>query len=280
MTATDSNNIPPVIGENGGAESPAISRWRWWVHLIFLGVLPVIVGVMGYLGRNRTIAVLPPTVPGLLQVCLYETGFFVVIFALAWLISRANAQQMLLPWRGGVMPLLLGFAGSIALRLAVMVLLMPVVVVWLLLNGKGASQLQQMRPGTEHLLDATALVRSPVYFVLCLTLISFVVAGLREELWRAGMLAGMKKLFPRQFDTWRGRMIAVVMVSFLFGSGHTVQGWMGVCATTLLGMGLGAIMLWRRSIWEAVIAHGFFDASTFVALYFLTKYHVSLLQSL
>jgi membrane protease YdiL (CAAX protease family) len=66
----------------------------------------------------------------------------------------------------------------------------------------------------------------------------------------------------------------------LFGSGHTVQGALGVCATTLLGLGLGGIMLWRRSIWEAVIAHGFFDASTFLALYFLTKYHAGPFQSL
>ena len=276
----DSNDIPPVIGENGGTETEMVVRWRWWLHVILLGILPVIVGVMGYLGRHRTIALLPPTAAGLLQVCLLEMGFFAVVFAVAWLISRANAQQMLLPWRDGVMPLLLGFAGSIALRLLVMVLLMPIAIVWLLLNGKGASQLQQMRPGTEHLLDATALVRSPVYFVLCLTLVSFVVAGLREELWRAGLLAGFKALFPRQFETWRGRVIAVAVVSLLFGSGHTVQGWLGVCATTLLGMGLGAIMLWRRSIWEAVIAHGFFDASTFVALYFLTKYHAVPFQSL
>jgi len=276
----DANDLPPVIGENVGAEPKRVSRWRWWLHVILLGVLPVIVGVMGYLGRNRTLALLPPDVPGLLQVCWFELEIFALVFSVAWLVSRAGAKQMLLPWRGGVMPLLLGFAYSIALRVAVMMLLIPLAVVWLLIAGKGAGQLQNIRPGTEHLLDATALVRSPVYFTLCLTLISFVVAGLREELWRAGMFAGIQALFPRQFATWRGRVIALVTVALLFGSGHTVQGWMGVCATTLLGLGLGAIMLWHRSIWAAVIAHGFFDASTFVALYFLTKYHVAPFQSL
>lgn len=269
----DPNNQPPIIGECAGSEPRLVSRWRWWLHLALLGVLPLIIGVMGYIGRNRTVALLPPDVPGLLRVCFFEMGFFLLVFAVAWLVSRANAQQMLLPWRGGCMPLLLGFAGSFALRIAVMVLLVPIVLVWFLLSGGNPAQLQHLRPGTEQLLDASALVRSPLYLVLCLTLLSFIVAGLREELWRAGMFAGFQALFPRRFATLTGKIISVAAAALLFGSGHTVQGWMGVCATTLLGAGLGAIMLWRRSIWEAVIAHGFFDASSFLMLYLLTKYH-------
>ena len=66
----------------------------------------------------------------------------------------------------------------------------------------------------------------------------------------------------------------LMIVSLMFGFGHTYQGVIGVGATTLLGLGLGAIMLWHKSIWHAVIAHGFFDASTFVTLYLLTKYQV------
>jgi membrane protease YdiL (CAAX protease family) len=39
--------------------------------------------------------------------------------------------------------------------------------------------------------------------------------------------------------------------------------------TTLLGFGLGAIMVYRRSIWDAVFAHGFFNAGSFFLLYLL-----------
>ena len=155
---------------------------------------------------------------------------------------------------------------------------LAVVMVWLLIAGPHSLTL--LRSHSGQLVNATALARDPVYFVLCLTLLSFVVAGLREELWRAGMLAGCQALFPAQFATWRGRVMAVGIVGLLFGLGHTTQGFAGVAVTTLLGVGLGTIMLWRRSIWEAVIAHGFFDAATFLFLYLLAKYHPELLHSL
>ncbi|MDB6109069.1 MAG: Abortive infection protein, partial [Pedosphaera sp.] len=67
------------------------------------------------------------------------------------------------------------------------------------------------------------------------------------------------------------------VAAVIFGLGHTAQGWSGVAITAFLGLGLGAIMLRHRSIWEAVIAHGFFDAGTFALLYCIAKFHPELL---
>ena len=60
--------------------------------------------------------------------------------------------------------------------------------------------------------------------------------------------------------------MSVLVAAALFGIGHVAQGPGGVLATALLGVAFGAILLDRRSIWEAVIAHGLFDAVGFLVL--------------
>ena len=157
--------------------------------------------------------------------------------------------------------------------MAVMLVLLVGAIGWVTVHGMPPGQADKVSPLTKNLINVSALTRNPLYFALTLTLISFVVAGFREELWRAAMLAGMGALFPRQFEKFAGQAMSVVIVAVLFGLGHTSEGWMGVVITALLGIGLGTIMLWHRSIWEAVIAHGFFDAATFAFLYLLARYY-------
>ena len=176
------------------------------------------------------------------------------------------------------MPVVWGVGYSIALRMLIIVVTTTAVVFWLLLNaalrhGQPPDLSHNaFRPQVENLINIDALVRNPIYFVLMLTLISFVLGGLREELWRAAMFAGIEALFPRAMERRLGRVAAILVVAVLFGVAHTPQGWAGVAIVTVLGAGLGAIMLWHRSIWEAALAHGFFDATTFVALYVAGKY--------
>jgi membrane protease YdiL (CAAX protease family) len=96
-----------------------------------------------------------------------------------------------------------------------------------------------------------------------------VVAGFREELWRAGMLVGLAVLFPRRLSGTKGGIAAAAISAVIFGLGHTTQGWGAVGMVTLLGFGLGAVIVYHRSIWEAVMAHGFFNATSFILLYFM-----------
>lgn len=236
-------------------------------------LFPLAYGALGLFRHSAKPTVLPEDVPGLLFTAFFEFSIFIALFACAWFFSRANADQLLLRWRGKGRPVLLGLAYSVMLRIAIMCIALAVMVVWMLLTGAREKDLQSFRPQTEHLINAGAMLTSPVYFTLCLTLISFVVAGLREELWRAGMFAGLNALFPKQFADWRGKAASVCFVAMLFGLGHSIQGLAGVGITAVLGVGLGAIMLWQKSIWEAVIAHGFFDATTFVMMYVIVKYY-------
>jgi membrane protease YdiL (CAAX protease family) len=284
----DFGEQPPIICEVSGPGHKIIPRWRWWIHLCVLTFFPIVPAVMGLFYYTSDQPIMPESVKGLLWISVYELSFFFLLFALSWLASRVNATQLLLRWRGGGMPLLLGFGYSIALRMILMVVMLAAVMGWFVVyglqhgfqNGMHPQNLEKFRSQTEHLISANALVQSPLYLLLCLTLISFVVAALREELWRAAMLAGIGALFPRQFATWRGKAVGIVIVSLLFGMGHTAQGAAGVGITAVLGLGLGTIMLAHRSIWPAVIAHGFFDASTFAALYVISKYYPGLVPGM
>ena len=58
----------------------------------------------------------------------------------------------------------------------------------------------------------------------------------------------------------------VVIVALIFGIGHLPQGIMGVLLTSVLGVGLGFLQIWHKSIWEATMAHGFFNATSFLLM--------------
>ena len=74
-------------------------------------------------------------------------------------------------------------------------------------------------------------------------------------------------------------MLAAVMIAaVVFGLGHLPQDWIAVGMIGLLGVGLGLILVFHRSLWDAVIAHGFFDAASFAMLYLLANLPPELLK--
>lgn len=199
---------------------------------------------------------------------LIELLIFAVVFVAAWWASRVSAEQLLLKWREGVKPVFRGFLYAIGLRLALLVVAVAAFVV-VQLAGIEPEVLEQMQPRTETIVKAETLASDPLYLVVCLTVVSFVLAGFREELWRAGVLAGLMILFPKMSESISRQLIAVAIAAILFGFGHLPQGATVALMTTLLGFGLGAIMVYRHSIWDAVFAHGFFNAGSFFLLYLL-----------
>jgi membrane protease YdiL (CAAX protease family) len=186
-------------------------------------------------------------------------------------------EQLLLRWRGGFLPWLRGAGYSLALRVAVGMAVVAGIAVYALFRPVNEATLQQMRPKVEVLVEPEAMVNSPLYLWLNLTVVSFVMAGLREELWRAGMLAAMRALWPGRFASVWGGVGASAIIAVAFGLGHAPQGWGAVGMTALLGFGLGAIMVVHRSIWDAVLAHGFFNATSFALLYLVARFQPGLL---
>jgi membrane protease YdiL (CAAX protease family) len=252
--------VPPVV-----AASP-VKPWRWWIHLLLIAAYPILIGVAGMGGSEAQGPALSSDAKGLLIVCTVQMVIFGVVFGLAWFASRASRDDLLWRWRGGFWPVPLGIGYSVALRMAVGLIAVLVVGVFVITQGVKLAEIQEYilanRPDVEAVVDVPAMRQNPVYFWLTLTVVSFVVAGFREELWRVAMLAGLKALWPRVFGSRAGQLGAAAVAAVIFGFGHWGQGPLAVVLTGLLGFGLGAIMVLHRSIWPAVIAHGMFDATS------------------
>lgn len=210
------------------------------------------------------------TASGLLMVSAMELLVFGLVLGLACLASRATRDDLLLRWRGTVMPAVLGLAYSVGLRISVGVVGVLISVVLLATHVMTPAALENFatknRPGVENLVDLAALRDDPAYFWLTVTVVSFVVAGLREELWRSSFLAALRALWPRQFGSTLGQICAVSIAAVIFGLAHVSMGPIAAVMAGLLGLGLGTIMVLHRSIWPAVIAHGFFDATSMALL--------------
>jgi len=260
--------IPPRIDE-----LKPVSRARWAIHLALITLYLLVVAFVG-LGREQSKhgPALSHSTGGLLLVCAVELLTFGVIFWLAWLASRASGDDLLLRWRGKGFPFLWGVLYSVGLRLALGVVVLAVAAVILLSRAMSIDGLRDFaeknRPKVEEAVDVSAMRDNPAYYVLTLTVVSFVLAGMREELWRSSFIAGMKGVWPRQFGSTFGQICAVIIGAVVFGLGHMSMGILAALLAGFLGVGLGLIMVFHRSIWPAVLAHGFFDATSLAVLPF------------
>jgi membrane protease YdiL (CAAX protease family) len=248
-----------------------VARWRWWIHLILIGgyVLPrILIG----LRVPRSHPALSSTSSGLLFVCCLELAIFAFVFALGWFASRASPENLYLCWRPGWWVVPLGIGYSIVIRLAAGLVVFAAVVLLIASHAVAPAQaqtfIQTSQPDVAKLVDLPALKHDPAYFWLTITLVSFVVAGLREEMWRGGTLAAMRALWPRAFHSFRGQIVAIALIAVVFGAGHLQLGILGAIVAGLLGLFLGVVIVAHRSIWPAVIAHGFLDATTFALIPF------------
>lgn len=265
------SGVPPLPSD---APEPPAARWRWCVHLILLVSYIALAALLGRVHESGQSPALTGSALGLTLVSLRECGAFAIVFCLAILASRASPDALLLRWRGGILPIVQGIGYSVVIRIAtyaVVLFVLSLVAGLLVVCGIATrDSIQQFtsanRPNVEALVDTHALHGDPAYFWLTVTLVSFVVAGLREELWRAGFLAGLQSVWPRWFSNRRGQVAAVAVAAVVFGCAHLAQGSLAMGLTGVLGFGLGLVMVFHKSVWPAAIAHGFFDATTFVLL--------------
>ena len=244
--------IPPVVPEApplpSVEEPPAppapIARWRWAMSLLLVGFYPAVFGGSGRsFDRNtaaRAARPLPSSARGLVFYSGLELGIFGIFWLLGWAFSRATKDQLLLRWRGGFKPVLQGFGYALALRLGLVVVIIVLATLILAATGIDPKQFAQfmkdIQPNTDALFPKGAL-SNPIYLILMMSLLSFVVAGVREELWRTACLASLRHLLPAQWSE-RARWIgAIVVSSVVFGFGHLYQGGLGVVFTAILGRG-------------------------------------------
>ncbi|MEP6668206.1 MAG: CPBP family intramembrane glutamic endopeptidase [Chthoniobacter sp.] len=255
--------------------SQPVSKIRWGIHLAIMAALPLVAGLGGVSNRGGEPA-LGHNVRGLLIVSAFEVLFFAVFFVPAWLASRANRDDLLLRWRPGYWVVPLGVAYSVAIRLAVGVLALCAMAIVMVTTKTSLAGIQKFteenRPKVETLLDMQALTHDPAYFWLAVVLVSFVVGGLREELWRSSFLAGLRSVWPRAFASNRGGIAGAGVAALFFGAAHIPQGMLAAGMITIVGFLLGVMMSLHRSVWPSAIAHGLFDATSMVQLVWLTRH--------
>lgn len=234
--------------------------------------LPIFAGLAGKASHGDGPA-LTDNVRGLLMVTGFELLFFAVIFGVAWLFSRATRDDLLFRWRPGYWVVPLGLVYSVAIRLVVGVVFLFATMLFMLVTRTSMAAVQSFadshRPKVESLVDLNSLAHNPTYFWLTLVLVSPVVGGLREEIWRSSFLAGLRALWPRAFSSNSGGIAAAAVAALFFGAGHYPQGWLAMGMITIVGFLLGVIMTLHRSIWPSVVAHGLFDVASMAALVFL-----------
>ena len=242
-----------------------IPRWRWWAYFILINLEVVWSGISGllFLGSAHQATKASPSLK-LLFTCSLQMVVFGITFGLAVFLSHVSVEELRLRWRGIIRPFWQGAAYAVALPFVIWFLIefmfrilasLGLVAPFQMIDIAAASQ-----RGGERLISSSALQHDRLFFWLCVTLVSFVFAGLREELWRSAFFAGVKALFPQTFESPLGQVWVVVLAAIVFGFAHSLMGPLAVLNAGLGGLGFGLIMLVHRSIWPAVIAHGLMDA--------------------
>ena len=95
-------------------------------------------------------------------------------------------------------------------------------------------------------------------------------AGVCEEFVFRGYL-------QRQFTRLSGRVwVGVLVSSLLFGGAHGYEGWSGMLMITAYGALFSLLAIKRRSLRTGMIAHGWHDSFTGIALAILKRAHVPL----
>jgi membrane protease YdiL (CAAX protease family) len=255
--------IPPVARQT--------RRWRWVIHFFIIGSYPMI-GLLfrATSGQLPQGPALSGNVRGLLLVSALELVVFSIFFGAACLISRASREELMLRWRPGLWVLPLGIGYSVALRIGLIIIATAVVMVLAASQAVTPEKVQEYvnanRPDVESMVSVPAMRNNPVYYWLTITLVSFVVAGIREEMWRAGTLAAMRAIWPRAFGSTLGQCLAISLIAIVFGAMHLRMGLLAAVGAGMLGLMLGFIIIVHKSIWPAVIAHGVFDATTMALL--------------
>jgi membrane protease YdiL (CAAX protease family) len=259
---------PPPIPATTVRETP---RWRWLIHFLVIGSYPAL-GLF-FRATNGPIPrgpALSGNVRGLVVVSAMEIIVFSIFFAVACLISRPSREQLYLRWQPGWWAVPLGIGYSIALRIGLIVIAVAVMAAVAATQTVTPEKVQEYvnanRPDVEALVSVPAMRSNPAYYWLTITLVSFVVAGIREEMWRAGTLAAMRALWPRAFGSTLGQCFAIALIAVAFGAMHLRMGVLAAVGAGVLGLMLGIIIILHKSIWPAVIAHGAFDATTLALL--------------
>jgi membrane protease YdiL (CAAX protease family) len=272
--ASEPEPVPPPL--------PVVPAWRRLVMLVLLVGYVLGIGLASSQQADSRSPALPTSTRAMLFLCLVEVVTFAGVFGIAWIFGRTSAEEMFLRRWNGWKTFAWSALWSVVIRLAAipaMLAFAGALYLWQRWQGGQPMAMDDLRPKIENLISVEAL-NDPFYLVIALTLLSFVVGGMREELWRAGVLASFRSLLPGRWRGRRGAAAGVILAGAVFGAAHITQEKAGVVVTAAVGLVLGTVMVWRKSYWESALAHGLFDATSIGLLWGLLKFFPDELKQL
>jgi membrane protease YdiL (CAAX protease family) len=172
---------------------------------------------------------------------------FVTLFSMrdkSWRQSLSVERRSWKEWLG------FGVAGFFATYGINIVLGLSYFVISKVTGGNPNSLAQSKAEWTTQLADV------PLWAMLLLA----ALAGFWEELVFRGFILGRLRAAFAMEEPLRRDLTAVLLTSLIFGFGHGYQGPFGLAQTSIVGMVLGLLTLWRGSIWPALVAHVGIDA--------------------
>jgi len=187
---------------------------------------------------------------------LLEVIAWGAIFVVAFRFSEVTAPQLRLGSQNPLVTICFGIFWFVVIRIS------SGLIIGTALRGVDPRLLWASEEKLFSFINANEVRQHPA-FSLTVYGIASLIAGFSEELWRAGMLAALAGIFPQAKGKGLGAMLAIIAVAFVFGLAHLYQGKVGVAHAVLLGICLGAVMVFRNSYWEAAISHVLYDALSF-----------------
>lgn len=119
-------------------------------------------------------------------------------------------------------------------------------------------KMKQLRQGIDFLIPRSGL-ETAFYVLLVMT------AAFCEELIFRGY-------FQKQFAlAARSTIVGVMVQAALFGSGHGYEGWQRMLIIAAMGILLGSVAAWRKSLRPGMIMHGWQDLLAGIASRFVPK---------
>jgi membrane protease YdiL (CAAX protease family) len=125
--------------------------------------------------------------------------------------------------------------------------------------------------GQEQDLSDFKDLQGNIGMLVALLLLSWTLAAVGEEVaYRGYLQTRMRQLFGSGTG---GLIAAIVATSVLFGIAHTYQGVIGIIIVTLDAIAFSVVRYHYKTLWAAVLAHGFNNTIGFLAFFMFGPIH-------
>lgn len=195
-----------------------------------------------------------------IQVVTTATTFFLPAVITAFIINRKPAKLLRFTMRFNYSQLVLAMGIMLCAALAAAAL--ADLNKWIPLPQRAAEYFQTLEDNYSSQVEAITNIRTFGDYIISLIMVALLPAIFEETFFRGGM----QNLLTRWLDRpW----LAILLTSFIFSAIHL--SYYGFFARVCLGLVLGLIFYYSRSLWLSIAAHFFNNALAVTQMYVLIR---------